>query len=96
LSTVYLLFYPLYHIHSSAFYIQSLKYSIFYNKIQDLPYILYNGFLYDVNIWRRGPLKPYRRPSSLKRTEEARRLIRNIFEEAMEEISRDGDEKALP
>jgi hypothetical protein len=32
----------------------------------------------------------------LKRTEEARRLIRNIFEEAMEEISRDGDEKALP
>ena len=49
---------------------RGIKYTIFHDKIQDLPYILYHDFPYDdESIWRRRRLKPNRRPASLKRVE---------------------------
>jgi hypothetical protein len=82
---------PLWRLHCitpipSTFYSGDAKYSIFYNNIPDLPHILYHRLLYDERTWKRGPLRVYRRPSILKRMEERKRPIKNIFEEAMEEI----------
>ena len=37
---------------------RAIKYSISYNKIQGLPYILYSGVLYDEIIWKGEPLRP--------------------------------------
>ena len=37
---------------------RAIKYSIFCNKIQGLPYIFYKGFLYDRLIWKGTPSRP--------------------------------------
>jgi hypothetical protein len=46
---------------------RAIKYSIFYNKIQGLPYILYSGVLYDGIIWTSRPVMMIRFTGSVLR-----------------------------